>query len=291
MIRVCLVGLGKTGREIAGHLLRQDEIRLVSVICSSGSDKVGKDVGQIIGCAETGIIIDSANNLEEVIFKTKPDVVVDFSKPDATIRNARVFSKMRINIVVGTTGFSKLGLKKLLVLTRKYHNSVVYAPNITLGVNVLMLFSNLAANILSDYDFHITEIHHKHKKDSPSGTALKIAKEIEKGIKSAQPDIQNIDVGIEAVRAGGVVGRHQVMIIGENDKIEIAHESFSRKAFALGAVKAIKFVYEKTGFYEMNDVIDLKKVLSDYLDKESSGFSRKFISRRLDLEKSQESLA
>jgi 4-hydroxy-tetrahydrodipicolinate reductase len=180
-------------------------------------------------------------------------------------------------MVVGTTGFSKMGLRKLLVLTKLHHNGILYAPNITVGVNVLMLLTNLASNLLSNYDFQINEIHHKHKKDSPSGTAVKIAKEIEKGLISSGIDVEEIDIPISAVRAGGVIGKHEVMIIGDDDKIEISHESFSRKAFALGALKGIRFVDGKSGYFEMNDVLNLKKVLGDYLEKENNTLRSRYM--------------
>jgi len=271
MIRICLVGLGRTGKEIAKAIMEQKDMNLVSVVCSPNSSKIGKDLGELIGCAETGMIIESSEHIEHVVFKTHPDIVVDFSNPVATMRNARIFARMKVNMVIGTTGFTEFDIRKLLVLTRKNHTGIVYAPNITLGVNVLMLLSNLAANLLNDYDFQITEIHHKHKKDSPSGTALKIAKEIENGLVASGLDIINEDdIPINAIRAGGVVGKHEVMIIGEDDKIEISHESFSRKAFALGAIKGIRFIHGKSGYYEMNDVLNLKKVLSDYVDKEDT---------------------
>jgi 4-hydroxy-tetrahydrodipicolinate reductase len=277
MIRVCLSGLGKTGKEIARELLNQENIKLVSAICSPDSDKYGKDLGEVIGSSNTGIIIDSADRLEEVIFKTKPDVVIDFSNPKAAIKNAKIFSKMKVNIVIGTTGFSRFALKKLFILTQINHSGIVYAPNITLGVNVLMLLTNLASNILNDYDFQVSEIHHKNKKDSPSGTAIKIAGEIEKGIRASGINDEIINIPINAVRAGGVVGKHDVMMIGENDKIEISHESFSRKAFALGAIRAANFVNGKAGYFEMNDVLDLKKVLGDYLEKDGNYLNKRYI--------------
>lgn len=276
MIRVCLVGIGKTGKEIARVLLEQKDMKLVAAVCSPDSPKEGSDIGDIIGYSKTGVIVSGSDKLEEVIFKTKPDVVIDFSSPEATMRNAVIFSKMRVNIVIATTGFSKLALKKLFVMTRKYHNGIVYAPNITLGVNVLMLLTNIASNILNNYDFQITEIHHKKKKDAPSGTAFKIAKEIEKGLISSGRSVSDEDIPIAAVRAGGVVGKHEVMIIGEEDKIEISHESFSRRAFGVGAIRAVKFVHKKTGYFEMNDVLNLGKVLGDYVDKENSRVSKRY---------------
>ncbi|MDD2234495.1 MAG: 4-hydroxy-tetrahydrodipicolinate reductase [Desulfitobacteriaceae bacterium] len=270
MITLCISGLGKTGKEIAKVLLELKDIRVVSAICSPNSDKRGQDLGQIVGCSDTGVVIEGSDDLEQVVFRTRPDVAVDFSSPEAALKNAKVFSRMGVNIVIGTTGFSKNGLRKLYVLANKYENGIVYAPNITLGVNVLMLLTNLASNILNSYDFQVNEIHHKNKKDSPSGTAKKIAVEIEKGLKSSGNPEVCTEVPITAVRAGGVVGKHEVMIIGEEDKIEISHESFSRRAFALGALRAVRFIDGKTGYFEMNDVLNLKKVLQDYLEKDST---------------------
>lgn len=276
MIRVCISGLGKTGKEIAKVLLEQDDIKLVSAICSPSSDKKGKDLGEVIGNGTTGIIVEGSDNLEKVIFKSRPDVVIDFSSPEAVLRNVKIFSRMKVNVVIGTTGFSKISLRRLLVLTRKYRNGIVYAPNITLGVNVLMLLTNLAANILNNYDFQITEIHHKNKKDAPSGTAKKIAVEIEKGLSNSGNVKSEVNVPITAIRAGGVVGKHEVMIIGEDDKIEISHESFSRRAFALGALRAVRFVKGKSGYFEMNDVLNLKKVLTDYIHEDNKSLNKRY---------------
>ncbi len=276
MIRVCISGLGKTGKEIGKFLLEQEDIKLVSAICSPNSNKKGKDLGEIIGNVNTGIKVEGSDNIEQIIFRTKPDVVVDFSSPEAAARNAKIFSKLKVNIVIGTTGFSKFSLKRLFLLANKHRNGIVYAPNITLGVNVLMLLTNLAANLLNSYDFQITEIHHKNKKDSPSGTAKKIAVEIEKGLKHSGNDDTETQVPITAIRAGGVVGKHDVMIIGEDDKIEISHESFSRKAFALGALRAVRFIKGKVGYYEMNDVLNLKKVLNDYIHEDNKSNIRRY---------------
>lgn len=274
MIRICLVGLGKTGKEVAKVLLEQHDIRLVAAICSPGSSKAGKDLGEVIDGRDTGIIVEGSEKLEEIIFRTKPDVVVDFSRPEATVRNAVIFAKMRVNIVVATTGFSKISLKRLFILTRKYHIGIVHAPNITLGVNVLMLLTNIASSLLNNYDFQIIEQHHSRKKDIPSGTALKIAGEIEKGLSATGTARENIP--ISAVRAGGIIGKHEVSIIGEEDRLEISHESFSRKAFAAGAIRAVKFLYKKTGYFEMADVLNLGRVLGDLVEKEKNSMGKRY---------------
>lgn len=266
MIKVCISGLGRTGKEIARTILEHKEIQLVSAICSPTSKSLNKDIGEILGIDNTGVIIFGSDKLEQVIFRNKPDVVIDFSNANSAIKNAVIFSKYKVNIVVGTTGFSRYELKKLHVLARKYKNGIVYAPNITLGVNVLMLLTNLTASLLSNYDFQITEVHHKNKLDSPSGTAKKIACEIQSGLKSKGVDISDSEISINSVRAGGVIGKHEVMIVGEEDKIEISHESFSRKAFAEGAIKAAQYIQKKSGYYEMRDVLDLEKVLKTYIE-------------------------
>jgi 4-hydroxy-tetrahydrodipicolinate reductase len=267
MIKVCLVGLGKTGMHIAKEILDQ-EMELVSVICSPNSPNKGKNVGNIIGNSKCNAKVYTSDEIEDVIFETKPDVVVDFSTPSAVISNAKIFAKMKINMVIGTTGFTDEDLNYLYELTIKYHCGIVYAPNITLGVNVAMVLSNIAANILNNYDFQIIETHHKHKKDAPSATALKIADEVRKGLKSS--NVVDKDIPITSIRAGGVVGKHKLLIIGEYDKIEISHESFSRRAFALGAIRAINYIYKKSGYFEMRDVLNLEKVLNDFINSQKS---------------------
>jgi 4-hydroxy-tetrahydrodipicolinate reductase len=280
MIRVCLVGLGKSGIEIARVLLKQEDIKLVAAVCSPGSEKAGKDLGDVIDSRTTGIVVEGADKLEKIIFRTKPDVVVDFSKPEATLTNAKVFSRMKINMVIATTGFSKIALKRLFILAEKNHSGIVIAPNITLGVNVLMLLSNIASNILSNYDFRIIEQHHNRKKDIPSGTALKIAGVIEKGLKTAGICECEDSVQINAVRAGGIVGRHEVLIVGDEDQLEITHQSFSRRAFAAGAIRAVKYIYKKSGFFEMSDVLDLGSVLDKCLGNQRSKESRRSYEHR-----------
>lgn len=264
MIKVCLLGIGRTGQQIAKVLLEQENIKLVGVICSSNSSKAGLDLGDILNTNKLGIQIHPAAELEQVIFKLRPDVVIDFSNHEATMKYADILARLKVNMVIGTTGFSSENIEVLNSLVRKYHNGIVFAPNITVGVNIMMLLSNIAAGLLNNYDFQIIESHHKHKKDSPSGTAIKLAGEIEKSLKNT--GIEPKEVPISAFRVGGVVGRHEVLIVGEEDKIEISHESFSRKAFALGAVKAVNFIYKKSGYFEMSNVLNLKQVLSHYIN-------------------------
>lgn len=266
MTNICLMGLGRTGTEIARVILDQHDMKLVAAICSDFSSKQGKDIGEILGIQETGAKVYAASQLEEVLLEHEPDIVVDFSNAKATLKNVRLISEMKIGMVIGTTGFTDHDVMRFQLLASKNDSGILYAPNITLGVNVMMLLSNIAARILADYDFEISEAHHKQKKDSPSGTALKIAAEVEKGLEaSGAPLIREIP--IHASRAGGIVGRHELMIVGDNDMIRISHESFSRKAFAAGALRGIRFIKGKSGFFEMRDVLELDKVLLSYFER------------------------
>lgn len=264
MIKVGLIGLGKTGHHIANGILEQNNMQIVAAICSPESTKKGMNLGDLLKNNKTDVKISTSNELESVIFKTKPDVFIDFSNPSATIKNAVTLSKMKVNMVIGTTGFTEENITTLQNIAYKFKNGIVYAPNITLGVNVIMLLSNIAATILSNYDFQIMEMHHKNKKDSPSGTALKLSNEIKHGLQVA--GVNNKVIPIDAIRAGNIVGKHKVLIVGEYDQIEISHESFSRKAFSLGAINAVNYIYKKSVYYEMKDILDLKKILCEYID-------------------------
>lgn len=263
MIRVCLIGLGRAGKEIARMVYDRDDMKLVSAICRPNSDKKNKSLGEVIGVRDFGVFIDSSDNLEKNLTNSKPDVIVDFSNSEATINNMSIISKLGINIIIGTTGFSEGDLKKIENIARLKKFGIIYAPNITVGVNVLMTLTKISSVLLNNYDFQITEIHHKHKKDIPSGTAVKIKDEIINGLKYTGENISENSIPINSVRAGGVVGKHEVLIVGEDDRITISHESFSRKIFAAGAIKAIEFIYNKVGFYEIKEVMNLSKVIED----------------------------
>jgi 4-hydroxy-tetrahydrodipicolinate reductase len=265
LIKVALIGLGKTGKYIANGILNQNNMEIVAAVCSPDSSKTGMNLGTLLKNRKTDIIIRTADELETVILQTKPDVVVDFSTPPATMKNIEILSKMKRNIVIGTTGFSPEAANTFQDMCDRYKNGIVYAPNITLGVNVMMVLSNIAASILNNYDFQIVEMHYKNKKDSPSGTALKISDEIESGLASSGS--QDKIVPINAIRAGGTIGKHAVLVVGEHDRIVISHESFSRAVFAEGAIKAINFIYNKAGYYEMKDVLNLQKILWEYTHK------------------------
>lgn len=272
MMKVCISGLGRAGSQIARYLLACDRVRLVSAICSPGSAKSGCDLGEVIGCPNAGIRIYPSDQIESCVFNTRPDLVLDFSTPSAAMANTEAFFSLNVRAVIGTTGFSKAEEAELYALADRYGAGLIYAPNITRGVSTLMFLTELASRILTGYDVEIVEMHHSRKADVPSGTAAKLADRL----RETSPSGEKREIPISSVRAGGIVGCHKVMLVGENDMIEISHQSFSRNAFAEGALYAAEFIQGRTGIYEMKDAMNLDGILMDYLERNAENPPRRF---------------
>jgi 4-hydroxy-tetrahydrodipicolinate reductase len=265
MIKTCLLGLGRTGSVIAEQLLSSSEFNLVSVIAKPNSIKANRKLSDFIKSENALFIRDSKFLINEMQDK-KFEVAIDFTTPEASLKNAHLLAEKGVNLVIGTTGFNKMQLFELKSLTHKHKIGLVYAPNISIGINLLLSIVKTLARIIPHYDVEITESHHRHKKDSPSGTAMKIASEISeiqgikdrnkltlgrKGTTAREPG----EIGIHAIRAGGIVGVHQVLFAGDSDEIEITHRSYSRVVFAEGALTAAKFISQNKGFYNMEDIL------------------------------------
>lgn len=255
-MNVMLSGLGKAGKELVAAFSQAPDVRIMGGICRDGSEKQGADIGEIAGLSPLDAQVYSISQLRDVLIFMRPDVVVDFSAPSITMRIVELCKEFEINLVIGTTGFSIDQLNLLKDYSRRCDIAILYAPNITLGVNVLIAMAQLAAKHLEGYDFSITEIHYRGKKDAPSGTANTILKALDQSMN--ENSRQHTAIIINSVRAGGYIGRHEVMAVGENDKIVLIHESFSRKAFADGALLAVRNIEGLQGWLEMTDVIQLK---------------------------------
>lgn len=272
MMKVCISGLGRAGGQIARYLLACDRVRLVSAVCSPESVKSGRDLGEVIGCRSAGIQVYPSDRIESCVFNTRPDLILDFSTPSAALKNAEVFFSLNVRVVMGTTGFSKSEEAELYALAERYGAGLIYAPNITRGVSTLMFLAELASRILTGYDVEIIEMHHSRKVDIPSGTAAKLANRL----RETAPTGEKREIPVASVRAGGIVGCHKVMLVGGNDMIEISHQSFSRDAFAEGALYAAEFIQDKTGIYEMKDAMNLEGILMDYLERNAENPPRRF---------------
>lgn len=254
-MKVMLSGLGKAGRELVRTFSEETDIQVIGGICREESSKLGMDIGAIAGISDIGALAYSPRQLKDVFVFSKPDAIVDFSSPDMTMELVELCMEHGISLIIGTTGFSLSQLTKLKEYSLRSDIAILYAPNITLGINVLLAMAQLAAKYLEGYDFNITEIHYKGKKDSPSGTAGIISRTLKEGIRESTG--QDAVIPINSIRAGGYIGRHEILAVGENDKLQIVHESFSRKAFADGALLAVRSVAGKQGWLEMADVIRL----------------------------------
>ncbi|MBW2024958.1 MAG: 4-hydroxy-tetrahydrodipicolinate reductase [Deltaproteobacteria bacterium] len=251
MLKVLVAG---AGTELAGAFERPDH------------ESVNEDVGVVAGIGELGVTI--APGLDQVIEKC--DVLIDFTTPEATLANLRTAVQKGLAMVIGTTGISGEALDEAEQLARKIR--CVMAPNMSVGVNVMFKIAEEMAEILGDeYDMEILEVHHRFKKDAPSGTAMKLARilaeatgrDLEKaGVYERKGFIgerTKDEIGIQTWRAGDIAGEHTILFGGIGERLELIHRAHSRDNFARGAVRAALWVAEQpVGLYDMQDVLGLK---------------------------------
>lgn len=264
MFTVGLVGLGLTGSAIARYLLEQrQDVRIVMAGAGPNSSKAGHDLGALVGGSPCGVSVTSAEDIPSALHRTSPQAVIDFSRPDATLALLGQYAQIGCGVVVGTTGFSESQQAQLQRAPGTQKFGLMYAPNITRGVNVLMMIAKLAAMYLPGYDIEVLERHHRRKKDAPSGTAAKIVTQLHAtrgteqtthGRHGTMPR-QDDEIGVHAVRAGGIVGVHEVLFASEFDEIVITHRSESRLAFAAGAAEAAAWMASRRGYYTVEDMI------------------------------------
>jgi 4-hydroxy-tetrahydrodipicolinate reductase len=264
MINVCLLGLGRTGIVVAEQLLKAPDFNLVAVFAKPHSPKAGTPLSALINCPNN-LVIQSVDDLPQFLETDEINVAIDFTTPEASLKNIKFLAEHQVNVVIGTTGFNKMQIYELKKIVQRSKIGLLYAPNISLGINLLLTVVKTIARIIPHYDVEITECHHRNKKDAPSGTALKIADAINcaKGHctgkytfgRKGQELRGNEEIGIHAIRAGGIIGVHQVLFAGESDEIEITHRSYSRLVFAEGALHAAHFIINRKGFYNMEEVM------------------------------------
>ncbi len=252
MIQVAVCGVGRTGSEVLRAVLDSNCFQLTAAFCRPGSEKAGRDAGEWINHVNAGVIIREITQIEQVLSETHTDVLIDFSNAVNGKSILRACKKNRTNVVFCTTGFTEADLLWMTDFALHSKLGVVFAPNVTLGVNVLLAALKLVARALPSFDYHITETHHSKKYDIPSGTAKKIAAAL------AQELPDGTEIPIDAVRAGGYVGMHTVLLASDYERLSLTHESFSRRAFVEGALTAAEFILNRTGWYEMEDVLGMR---------------------------------
>ncbi|MEM1579216.1 MAG: 4-hydroxy-tetrahydrodipicolinate reductase [Archaeoglobaceae archaeon] len=247
---------GRMGRLIVKQAVNEG----IKVVQAFDIVEVGKDAGEVAGVGKIGVLID--NNIEKI----NADVLVDFTNPQACLRNAEIASNKGIKLVVGTTGFTKEEREKLENYCKRV--PAIISPNFSIGVNVFFKILEFASSLLYNYDVEVFEIHHRHKRDSPSGTAIKAAeiikevfakkgKEVE--LKFSRDGKKGNEIGVFGLRGGDVIGEHTVLFFGEGERVEITHRATSRECFAKGAIIAAKWIskVEKPGIYTMENVLGL----------------------------------
>ncbi len=267
MIRTIVSGAnGKMGRRICALMEQDNELELVGAIEHKESPEIGNDIGVICGIGKKDVELQS--DLEYII--DKGEVIIDFSTPEATLSHVRIAAENEKAIVVGTTGLTDKEIEEIRRLSVRI--PIVLAPNMSLGVNILFKLVEDVAKVLGeDYDIEIVEMHHRFKKDAPSGTALKLAEHAANGIGEKLEDVacygregligerKKKEIGVMSLRGGDVVGDHTVVFAGLGERLELTHKATSRDTFALGALRAAKWVIDKLpGFYNMQDVLGIK---------------------------------
>lgn len=257
MINVAICGIGRAGLEVVRTVRDSRKYNIVAAFCRNQSEKAGLDIGELSLTGKMGIVATPISRAHEVFCSTRIDVVVDFSNHEASLLLLDVCKTYNVPCVICTTGFSDEELTRMQRTVRSAKMSVVYAPNVTVGINVLMSLLKTVARALPFFDYQITEMHHSRKTDRPSGTAKRIAETLENEL----PEIPVSHIPINSVRAGGYIGVHEVLAVGDYEKISISHESFSRKAFAQGALMAADFIMGHKGWHYMEDVIDIHAIL------------------------------
>ena len=264
MIKIAVTGAcGKMGGLIIENVLKSKEMKLVSAIDVTN---IGKDIGEVMRTGKLEVPVTDAKDIENVLKRSKPDVLIDFTIAHAAVKNVTACARNKVNLVVGTTGFTKEQRSEMDEAISENGISAVISPNYSIGVNVFWGLLAEAAKRLGDYDIEIIEAHHNQKKDAPSGTAVKAAevishtlggKELVYGRQGLAP--RKKEIGIHAVRGGDIVGDHTVLFAGDGERIEIKHQAHSRQAFAKGAVTAAIWVSRaQPGIYEMADVLGIK---------------------------------
>lgn len=256
---------GRMGRALLETVAQAPDMRLAAALERKGSPFVGKDAGELFG-APCGVSISE----DTAIALAGCNAMIDFTRPEATLDHLKACRELGINIVIGTTGFS--AEQKELIADAGRDIGVVFAPNMSVGVNLSLKLLDMAARVLNEgYDIEIVEAHHRHKVDAPSGTALRMGEVVANalgrnlaecavyGREGVTGERSPSTIGFATVRGGDIVGDHTVLFAGTGERVEITHKASSRATFALGALRAARFLAQRgKGLFDMQDVLGLR---------------------------------
>jgi len=268
-VKIAVSGaLGRMGQRILNVAFEDPDVEICGALESPTNAEKFNDLGDALN-DERFKGIPLSDKPEEILKNC--DVLIEFANStEAALQHARTAVELGKKIVIGTTGFSAEELKELEELARR--GTVLFSPNMSLGVNLLFRLVQLATRVLKNHDFDIEigEIHHRFKKDAPSGTAMRIAEIIAQELGKPLEEIavygrkghyerRKDDLGIMTFRGGDVVGEHTVYFFGFGERLELTHRATNRDIFAKGAVEAAKWIANKEGgkLYNMFDVLGL----------------------------------
>lgn len=265
--RIGIIGAnGRMGKSLLEAVHDEPNAALTAATVRPGSSLVGADAGELAGLGRLNIKL--VDQLQDCL--SDVDVLIDFSSPQSSIENAALCAQHKLPLVVGTTGFS--AEEKSTLIAHQQTIPLCLAANFSTGVNLCLKLLHTAAQVLSEgYDIEIYEAHHRHKVDSPSGTALRMGEAVADALNR---DLDKVaiygregqigprpkdTIGFATARGGDVVGEHTVMFMADGERIEITHKASSRLAFSRGAVKAaIWLTQQAPGLYDMQDVLSLR---------------------------------
>jgi 4-hydroxy-tetrahydrodipicolinate reductase len=258
---------GRMGRMLIEAIQNADDMVLAGALDVPGAPGLGTDAAAFLG-KPANVIIESdlARALDGV------DCLIDFTRPEGTLQHVAWCAQHGIRMVIGTTGFDDAGKAAIADAAKK--TAIVFAPNMSVGVNVTMKLLEMAAKSFAEgYDIEIIEAHHRHKVDAPSGTALKMGEVIAAALGRDLKDVgvfaregvtgerDPSSIGFAAIRGGDIVGDHTVLFAGIGERVEITHKSSSRLPYAHGSLRAARFLADKSsGLYDMQDVLGLRNV-------------------------------
>ena len=265
-LRIAVAGAGgRMGRMLIEATLGDPHATLVAAFDQPDAAVRGRDAGELVG-RPCGVLVggDSEAGI------ARASVLIDFTRPVATLEHVAACRRHGVAMVIGTTGFDTAG--KAAIAAAAQEIPIVFAPNMSVGVNVVFKLLDLAARILGEgYDVEIVEAHHRHKIDAPSGTALRMGEVVARALGRDLDDCavygregvigerQQTTIGFATVRGGDIVGDHQAMFCGVGERVEIGHKAGSRMPYALGSLRAAHFlVGRRSGLFDMQDVLGLR---------------------------------
>jgi 4-hydroxy-tetrahydrodipicolinate reductase len=265
-LKVAIAGsTGRMGRVLIETVLHAPDVELAAALEQHGNASVGREAGELAGevCA-----IRISDDPRQVLAGC--NVLIDFTRPEGTLQHVAVCRELGVRLVIGTTGFTDDEKRTISGAAREI--AIAMAPNFSVGVNVTFKLLEVAAEALKQgFDVEVVEVHHRHKVDAPSGTALRMGEIVARalgrdlkrcaiyGREGVTGERKSETIGFSSMRGGDAVGDHTVMFLGTGERIEITHRSGSRATYAQGALRAARFLMDKqNGLYDMQDVLGLK---------------------------------